>query len=252
MKRLITIKEQLDLIKDSDLIKALFTTSSINNDNLSNIDLYLLIREEQFQKVYSFVNNLFKDYNYLIHSDTKKVDNHFITRLYYENCLNINLFFLFDLDLKLYEDVVILNDPYNLIVDIDISQLTLTNIEFANLIDEYSSVLYEYYNSILLNDKLLSYKYALKLQEIFVLIYRGFYDSMNAKKEYKSINKTMNSSFCNVLTNIIKLFRYDSFSEGIRHTIIEIDKIINELPINIITLFNVDFYNFSKKLIFNL
>ena len=59
MKRLITIKEQLDLIKDSDLIKALFTTSSINNDNLSNIDLYLLIREEQFQKVYSFVNNLF-------------------------------------------------------------------------------------------------------------------------------------------------------------------------------------------------
>ena len=83
------------------------------------------------------------------------------------------------------------------------------------------------------------------------MIFRGFYDSMNAKKKYKDC-KTMNQKFYNNLLGLIKSFKYDSIIDNMQMMINEVDKMINQLPVNIITLFNFDFYTFTRKLIFSL
>ena len=62
----------------------------------------------------------------------------------------------------------------------------------------------------------------------------------------------MNTKFYNNLLNLIKIFKYDTMIDSVQLMINEIDKMINQLPVNIITLFNFDFYTFTRKLIFSL
>ena len=176
--------------------------------------------------------------------------NYYVDMVFYNKILRA--YVLIDLKINIYNEIYKLYDPCNILDSFKISKLPFTNLEYAKKIDEFSTLLFDLYRSILCNDKLLSYNIALKIQNVFILIYRGFYDSLNSKKEYAAINKTMDEKYYLNLINKIKYFRYDNFFDYIREYIKEVNGIIDKLPINIITLFNIDFYTYTKKLIYEL
>lgn len=251
MKKLDLVNKQITSIKEYPLIKCIFTDNIIYNDNDLKINLYLYINQTEYNEVYKIISNEMELYNTLVHNIDKNDENALVSSYYYENSLNINIYYLFNYDYLIKNNIVSLYDPYNILNNFNSQKFPLTNKEFANSIDLFCEQLYEIYNLYIQDDKLGAYKKALKTQEIFVLIYRGFYDSMNAKKKYKDC-KTMNQKFYNNLLGLIKSFKYDSIIDNMQMMINEVDKMINQLPVNIITLFNFDFYTFTRKLIFSL
>lgn len=244
MKKINLIKQQIDAIIEHNLIKFMFSTE---DDNSFIVDLYLLINESDHHIIKENVNNTLSNYNILLlHKDYYNISS-----FYYENEFNINIHYLFDLSFKFYKNIIILYDPFNLSREFKLSSLPYSNNEFANLIDDFSVSLYDYYQCVLKNDNLLSYFNAHLVLEKFILIYRGFYDSLNAKKKYENISNTMHKDYYNKLEQIVYLFNKDNYEKGIITTVYEVDKIVNCLPVNIITLFNIDFFMFMKKLINN-
>ena len=252
MSKINLIKNQIDEIICSNLIKSIFTTENIKNDNDCTIDLYFLIDEKQLKMIYKYINTIMTTDNNLLFDKSYKSVNYYKTSYFFENATNINVYYLYDLNIKLYQNIIIIHDPYNLLSSFSVSELPYTNIEFAKKIDEFSLLLFELYNSVLKNDRVLSYSISLKIQNQFILIYRGFYDSLNAKKENKQLQETMKKESFYYLTDRIKLLRFDSFFDAVRQYIKDIDLIIEKLPVNLIILFNIDFYNFSKKLIYTI
>ena len=207
--------------------------------------------ENQKDCIY-FVNKIMNDHNMVLYNKNQKFTNYNKSSYYYENSLLINIYYLNNLNVSIYSEIYKLYDPYNILDSFKMAKLPYTNMEFAKKIDDFSLLLFDLYRSVLCNDKLLSYNTALKIQNLFILIYRGFYDSLNAKKEFNYINKTMEDKYYLNLINKIKYFRYDNFFDYIREYIKEINDIIDKLPINVITLFNIDFYTYTKKLIYEL
>ena len=184
MKKLDLVNKQITSIKEYPLIKCIFTDNIIYNDNDLKINLYLYINQTEYNEVYKIISNEMELYNILVHNIDKNDDNALVSSYYYENSLNINIYYLFNYNYLIKNNIVSLYDPYNILNNFNSQKFPLTNKEFANSIDLFCEQLYEVYNLYIQDDKLGAYKKALKTQEIFVLIYRGFYDSMNAKKKY--------------------------------------------------------------------
>jgi len=246
------VKNQIDELKNNNLINAIFTTNSAYSDNDCTIDLYLFINKELFNVISGFVDKLFLSYDNLLFKK-EEISNQCVKHAYYyENSININIYYITQLNIKLYQEIEIIYDPNNFLKKLPKLILPYTNLEYAKLLDEFSALLFDLYKCVLQDDRLLTYNHSLKIQEVYIKIYRGFYDSYNAKKEFKEINKTMDKSAYQNLINRIKLFRYDSFHDAIKNCIYDIDNIVSKLPINVISLFNIDFYNYSKKLIYNI
>lgn len=248
MNKLDLIKNEINQILDINIIKAVFATENINNDDECSIDLYLYISQDEYKLIHNLVSNIIRKYNNLIFEKITKVNNYYKNSFYYQNAININIYYLFDFKIKIYNKIIPLYDPYNLTNDFKITPLPYTNMEFAKKIDEMSILLFNEYQSLLKNDKILSYNIAQKILNAFILLYRGFYDSLNAKKEFVDIDETLGREKYIDLINIIKLFRFDNYLNSIREIIKEIDIIINKLPVNVIALFNIDFYDFTKNL----
>lgn len=246
------IKNQIDTIINSGFVKTIFTVDSINSDVDCTIDLYLLVHNEQYKVASDYIDNILVTYNTLLFYKKYNHSNYIKISYYYENCININIYYLKDLNIKLYQNVISIYDPNNLMNSFFISKLPYTNSEYANLLNDFSIQIFELYKSILKEDKLLSYNIAINIQNIYVKLYRGFYDSLYAKKEFQETNKTMNKTFYQSLLDRIKLFRYETIFDVIRQYINDIDSIVSKLPITVISLFNIDFYNYTKKLIYTL
>ena len=252
MNKIEIIKKFVDEFININTIKSIFSVNSIFDNNDCMIDLYLLVNEEDTKDVMTFVGNIMNNYNSLIYNKNLKFQNYNKSCYYYDNSLMINIYYLNDLNVKIYSELYKFYDPYNILTSFKISKLPFTNIEYAKKIDEFSSLLFDLYRSVLSDDKFLSYNIALKIQSNFILIYRGFYDSLNAKREFFAINKTMDEKYYLNLINKIKYFRYDNFFDYVREYIKEVNEIIDKLPINVISLFNIDFYTYTKKLIYEL
>lgn len=252
MNKIETIKNFVDEFINLNIIKSIFSSNNIFDANDCLIDLYLLTDEDNQKDAIYFVNNIMNNYGLVIFNKNQKYTNYIKSSYYYENSLLVNIYYLNNLKINIYNEIYKLYDPCNILDSFKISKLPFTNLEYAKKIDEFSTLLFDLYRSILCNDKLLSYNIALKIQNVFILIYRGFYDSLNSKKEYADINKTMDDKYYLNLINKIKYFRYDNFFDYIREYIKEVNGIIDKLPINIITLFNIDFYTYTKKLIYEL
>ena len=246
------IKNQVNTIINSGFVKTIFTVDSIDSDVDCTIDLYLLVHNEQYKVASDYINDLFVAYNTLLFHKKYNYNEYVKASYYYENCININIYYLNDLNIKLYQNVISIYDPNNLMNSFIASKLPYTNLEYANLLNDFSIQIFELYKSILKEDKLLSYNIAINIQNIYVKLYRGFYDSLNAKKEFLETSKTMNKTIYQSLIDRIKLFRYETIFDVIRQYINDIDSIVSKLPITVISLFNIDFYNYTKKLIYTL
>jgi len=251
MKKIEIINQHINRIQECSLVKCILTDNLIYNDIDYRINLYLFINEEESNEVYKFVSNVIDSYNVLVHNINKYEDNVDISSFYFENNININIYYLYNFEYVIKNNIVPLYDPYNVTSNFKSKKFLLTNKEFADLIDSFCEYIYSAYNYYIQGDKLAAYSKSLNAQEDFILVYRGFYDSMNAKKGFVDC-KSMNIKFLNNLMNIIKAFKYDAIIENIQIMINEVDKMINQLPVNIITLFNFDFYTFTRKLIFSL
>ena len=112
--------------------------------------------------------------------------------------------------------------------------------------------LYKFYNLYYQNDSLYAYKKSLDLMENFILIYRGFYDSVNAKKGYQDLSKTLDKRKYQYLLEIVRIFKMDLYLDGVQIIINEVEKIIYSLPINILALLNLDLFKFVRNLILSL
>ena len=143
-------------------------------------------------------------------------------------------------------------DPYEILTVNNQRSYAFTISEFSKKFDEISVLLLEYYNSCIMKDRLLAYSKTLEIQKIFVYIYRGFYDSINAKRGYSDISISIGQNEQYKLENIIRLFTYDNFIEAVNIVLKELNNIVNSLPVTVISLMNYNFFVYVKEQIENI
>lgn len=251
MKKIDLLNKQIITIEDCSLVRCIFTDNLIYKEEDLRINLYLYINKVGFQEVFKIVNDLMFSYNVLLHDEHNQNENHDFSTYYFENGLNYNIYYLYDYSYFTKNNIVSLYNPLNIIENFNTQKFPLTNKEFANTIEKFCKEVFEFYNLYIQDDKIGAYSKVVLSQKVFVLIYRGFYDSTNAKKEFID-TKLMNIKFYNNLLILLKSLKFDNMLEHIQMLINEIDKMINQIPVNIITLFNFDFYTHTRKLIFSL
>lgn len=251
MKKIDLVNKQVSIIQEYPLIKCIFTDNLIYKEDDLKINLYLYINDVDYEDIYKLIFNAMESFDVLVHNVNKNEEDAYISSFFYENNLNINIYYLFDFNYVVKSNIITLHDPYNIVANFNSQKFPLTNKEFANYINIFCEKLYDLYNVYIQDDKVGAYNQAIKVQEVFVLIYRGFYDSLNAKKQFNDC-KSMNVKFYNNLFSLIKSFKLDTIIDNVQLMINEVDKMINQLSVNVITLFNFDFYTFTRKLIFSL
>lgn len=248
MNKLNLIQNEINFIKNQTKVKCLFTDGLIEKEDDFKINLYLLLEKDDYKDSCKLINRIFMEYDELLLNTEK--NNTF--SYYYENKYNINVYYLFDYEVKLYDSIVSINDPFGLIHNFKVNSLAFTNNEYTKLINKLIFDLYKFYNLYCQNDSLYAYKKSLDLMENFILIYRGFYDSVNAKKGYQDLSKTLDKRKYQYLLEIVRIFKMDLYLDGVQIIINEVEKIIYSLPINILALLNLDLFKFVRNLILSL
>lgn len=245
MKNNLLLKQCIDYIKSNEEIKCLFTDNNYNNENSIINNLYVFIDKNDYISVFDDINSFLFNNEYLL----MERQYEYLSRYYYEDFYNINIIYIFDFDLNICDEIINLYDPYNLFDNFSLIKLPFKNIEFINSLNDLLIIIYDFYNYYKVKDMTYSYKKALEIEELFIYIYRGFYDSLNAKLGFNNLQSTMNSKFLNNLIEIIRYFDYDNFIVAIKIVIKELDKIIDKLSINLLSSFKLDFYKYLKKII---
>ncbi len=235
------------------------------NSLLNNIIEYLK-KDKHLNSLFLVDDNAIKRFYCVVQNDIKKFISEFIAYLesqdsiiHYdqiENNLHIYLndglyliFMIYEHHLKITTKCEVVFDKLNLTIP---ENDTLTNKEFSNNLSEYFYLLLEYLNARRNNNLFLAFNMTTLIINKFIIIYRAFFDSYNAKKEYKEINVTMNNSQLENLEIIFKSLKFENTLESVLLMINMIDQIIKNLPIVLLKNIDVGFYNNIKKQIYDL
>lgn len=203
--------------------------------------------------------------NCLIEGDIKRFLNHyldfFITIkpiihyelannsifVYYEN----NLFLKFECsnNYKINHNVKMLINKNNIQIPINDA---LTNKELIIQINKFIYSLIEYYNARKQEDTIYSFHKTIKVVDNFIIIYRAFFDSYNAKKEYKDLRKTMDKKNYANLETVFKNIKFGQTIETVLILINIVDQLIKNLPLTLLNDIDIGFYNLIKKQLYTL
>lgn len=235
------------------------------NSLLNNVIEYLK-NNKYLNSLFLIDENKIKRFYCLILNDIKKFISEFISYLETQDLIihqdfigntlhvyaNDDLYLVFTISqehLEITKNCEVIFDKLNTnIPDND----ALTNKELSNNLSEYFYLLVEYVNARRSNNPFLTFNVTTLIIDKFVIIYRAFFDSYNAKKEYKDINVTMNNSQLKNLEIIFKSLKFENTFETILLMINFIDQIIKNLPIILLKNIDVGFYNNIKKQIYDL
>lgn len=235
------------------------------NSLLNNVIEYLK-NNKYLNSLFLIDENKIKRFYCLIQNDIKKFISEFISYLETQDLIihqdfigntlhvyaNEDLYLVFTISkehLEITKNYEVIFDKLNTnIPDND----ALTNKELSNNLSEYFYLLVEYVNARRSNNPFLTFNVTTLIIDKFVIIYRAFFDSYNAKKEYKDINVTMNNSQLENLEIIFKSLKFENTFETILLMISIIDQIIKNLPIILLKNIDVGFYNNIKKQIYDL
>ena len=242
------INNALSEIVQLNLIKCCFTDESALNTNHKTINLYCITTKDRYETFISEIDNLKFCSSVRIY---KKIENNKFT-FFYDNGVIIVLSVFTDENTQIEGKIYSLFDPYEILTVNNQRSYAFTISEFSKKFDEISVLLLEYYNSCIMKDRLLAYSKTLEIQKIFVYIYRGFYDSINAKRGYSDISISIGQNEQYKLENIIRLFTYDNFIEAVNIVLKELNNIVNSLPVTVISLMNYNFFVYVKELIENI
>lgn len=245
MKNNLLLKQCIDYIESNPEIKCIFTDDNYNNESCIVNNLYVYINKSDYLSVFNDINSFLYNNEYLLMDRQYE----YLSRYYYEDFYNINIIYIFDFDLNICDKIISIYDPYNLFDNFVTITLPFKNIEFVNNMNDLLIIIYDFYSYYKTKDFTYSYKKALEIEELFVYIYRGFYDSLNAKLGFNNLSSTMTNNYLNNLIEIIRYFDYDNYVTAVKFVIKELDKIIDKLSINLLSSFKLDFYKYLKKII---
>lgn len=167
--------------------------------------------------------------------------------VYYEN----NLFLKFECsnNYKINHHVKMLINKNNIEIPINDA---LTNNELIIKINKFIYSLIEYYNARKLDDTIYSFHKTIKVVDEFIVIYRAFFDSYNAKKEYNDLRKTMDKKNYSNLEVVLKSIKLGQTIETVLILINIIDQLIKNLPLTLLNDIDVGFYNLIKRQLYTL
>ena len=77
--------------------------------------------------------------------------------------------------------------------------------------------------------------------------FRNFFDSYNAKKEYKDLRKTMDKKNYANLETVFKNIKFGQTIETVLILINIVDQLIKNLPLTLLNDIDIGFYNLIKK-----
>lgn len=167
--------------------------------------------------------------------------------VYYENTIFLKIKFTLTNNINKNVKVVFNKDNLNIP-----SNDALTNNELIKNLNKYYYHLIEYIEAKKQKDSICLFHKMTKVLDTFIVIYRAFFDSYNAKKEYNLLKKTMDKHNYSNLESILKKIKFDNSYESILMITSIVDQLIKNLPLSLLNDIDIGFYNFIKNQLYAL
>lgn len=232
---IVTIQDKMELDEN---VRVLYVS-----EDSENILIIKCLIEGEIKRFLNHYFDFFLTIKPIIHYEL--TDNSIF--VYYEN----NLFLKFECSniFKISHNVKVLINKNNLEIPCNDA---LTNKELIIQINKFIYSLIDYYNARKQEDTIYSFHKTIKIVDNFIIIYRAFFDSYNAKKEYKDLRKTMDKKNYANLETVLKNIKFGQTIETVLILINIVDQLIKNLPLTLLNDIDVGFYNLIKKQLYTL
>lgn len=232
---IIAIQDKLELDNN---VKCLYL-----NDECENIISICCVQNSEIKEFLNRYLDFFLTIKPIIHYE---LSSNFIF-IYYED----NVFLKFECVNKL-----ILKKHFKFLINKENVKVpsndALTNNELISQLNKFFYSLIEYYYARKTDDNIYSFHKTIKVVDEFLIIYRAFFDSYNAKKGYNNLKKTMDKRNYSNLETSLKGIKFGQTIETVLILVNIIDQLIKNLPLTLLNDVDVGFYNLIKKQLYTL
>ena len=237
-----TILEQLVI---NDFVEACYLTGAIvtSPEDEEIIDFHIVLKHEQLKNFLNHKVNILSKYNDILYLEIK--DNRIIC--VYDNDVFINLYYYLLNQLFIDTDYIGIYDPNKILEKRKITKEIDANYT-GGLINEFALSLNEFYFSYKYNKKLVAFRKAFEILEIYTKIQNLDYDKFVNNNPLLTYLPKANDKYFEIL----KVMKFDNYLIAVSKMVISINKMIGNLPISVAQAINYDYFLKVKSLIFSL
>jgi len=251
MKQYDAINKILEYVDQEKEVDACFLKGSIadeTNDEFSDVDLYFVVNEKKYDKVYQKRLKYLESYQNILYYKDVDFGNKQVVCLY-EDGIHIDLYFVKENNINCEGNILVIYDPKKIIKTNISSPLTLQPNEVGNIVDEFSYTMYEFYRAYKRKDYLFSFKLANALENSYLHLLRWYVEPNKSKIPLKGFMKNLPQDDLKIVMEVMKLLKYDTMLLAVKAITMYMYELVYNLPISIAEKINFDLFLFCRKLV---
>lgn len=241
------------IIKEN-LIDAIFLKGSIargEDDEYSDVDLYCIVSSNNYDTFLNRRLSYLQSYKPILHTQNVDFVGPQIICIY-EDGLHFDLYTITFDKINHYDQIKVLYDPNNILEEYKTQYLQLQPEEVGDLINEFSFTLIEYYQAYHRKDEIFALRLAHYLFGFYTELIRYFIEPNKARIGVKGFKNITNYPNYKKYLEVLKNLHYQTSIIAVQLMVIEVDNLVLQLPVKIAEYLNIDFFLFSKNLIFRI
>jgi len=252
MKQYDAVEKISEAIINSNFCEGIFLKGSLargTEDEFSNIDMYVIVKEKNQNKLLSKISDYLNHYYSIMFYTILNNSNVLCA---FENGVRLDLNVITLNELSQVDDLAIVYDPNNILKDYKKVPLSYSPKEIGELINTICFTSLEFYSAYCRKDLIYSLRIASHINADLGAFVRIHFEPEYAKLGLKHYIDNIDQETKRKYMEIIKKLKYDTILESVKLMFVLLDSYVNYMPISLAEYLNLDFYLYTKKLIMSI
>lgn len=246
MRQLDSINVIREVLSKDDNVKAIFLKGSLARDSFdeySDVDLYCMVEENEFQTFLSKRVKYLEHYRPLIFWQEVNYVGQQIVGVF-DNGLHFDLYTVTPDSLHKTDEIKILYDPQELLSNYKSENLEISEEEFVEYFNEISFAILELEAAYKRHDLIWASRLGSHISGYVAMILRYIYDFENARLGFKRLNTKLDKEIYKKLMEGMEFLGPSSVLHGVSLLLEMVNEIIDTLPKETSNKINLKFFYF--------
>lgn len=221
------------------------------HDQYSDIDLYVLVSKQNFDRFLEYRLSYLEAYQPLLHYQFSLSIYPLVIGVY-ENGYRINLYAVSESDKIQAGAMLVIYDPKKILSEFEKISLSYSADEIKEELESFCLNAKDYFVACKRRDQIYSFSLATALFQSFASLFRIGFDAENAKMGVKNFLKKSDYETRRVLKEILSKLNYEFHPDAVKLMFVALDSLLGTFPLKIVENVNFDFYNHTKNLIMSI